>query len=82
MLGRYVYRESGPPLQEFTARPPAAAAGTAFTVVELRVHDNWGPPRVHLPVPVQSPRPARHGGDDRGRPGKPVVVSAPVKKRS
>ena len=42
MLGRYVYRESGPPLQEFPARPPAAAAGTAFSVVELRVHDNWG----------------------------------------
>ena len=42
VLGRYVYRESGPPLQEFPARPPAAAAGATFSVVELRVHDNWG----------------------------------------
>ena len=40
LLGRYVYRESGPPLQQFPARP--GAAGRAFSVVELRVHDNWG----------------------------------------
>ena len=39
LLGRYVYRESGPPLQVFPAHPPA---GSAFSVVELRVHDNWG----------------------------------------
>ncbi|XP_043192585.1 uncharacterized protein LOC122365453 isoform X2 [Amphibalanus amphitrite] len=38
LLGRYLYRESGPPLQAFPARP----AGATFSVVELRVHDNWG----------------------------------------